>query len=133
MSEWGVHRRAVISELLAQKYWAGEDPIGKSIRVRGESIEIIGASGDARGVLLRAPAPILYRPWRDEPDHAQQVDIRTSDDPLGMAQAVKGVVRDMGGVVAEVYRGRQIIEDAWGLGRGLGLLVVPNILGIMLA
>jgi ABC-type antimicrobial peptide transport system permease subunit len=102
----------VISESLAQKYWPGEDPIGKSIRVRGESIQIVGVSGDTRGVLLRDPAPILYRPWRDEPDRAQQVDIRTLGDPLGMAEAVKRVVRDLGGVVAEVYRGRQFIEDA---------------------
>jgi len=104
--------RAVISESLARKYWPQEDPIGKSIRVRGESIEIIGICGDTRDVLLRGPAPILYRPWRDEPDRAQQVDIRTAGDPLAVARAVDGVVRDLGGVVAEVYRGRQFLDDA---------------------
>jgi putative ABC transport system permease protein len=103
--------RAVISESLARKYWAGRDPIGKSIRVRGESIEIMGISGDTRDVLLRDPSPILYRPWRDEPDRAQLVDIRTWADPLALAQAVRRVVRDLGGVVADVHRGREFIED----------------------
>ncbi len=104
--------RAVISESLARKYWNGENPIGKLIRVRGESIEVIGICGDTRDALLRDAAPTLYRPWRDEPDRAQQVDLRTSGDPLALAQAVTGVVRDLGGVVAEVYRGSQFIDDA---------------------
>jgi len=101
-----------MSEALARKYWPGEDPIGKSIRIRGQSIEIIGVSGDTRGVLLQKPAPILYRPWRAEPDRAQQVDLRTSEDPLALVRAVNEVVRDLGGVVAQVNRGQQFIEDA---------------------
>jgi len=103
--------RAVISESLARKYWAGKDPIGQPIRVHGESIQIVGICGDTREVLLGDPAPILYRPWRDEPEHAQQIDIRSTSDPLALAQAVKGVVRDLGGVVAQVTQGRQIIDD----------------------
>jgi putative ABC transport system permease protein len=103
--------RAVISESLARKYWPGEDPIGKSIRVHGESIEIVGICGDIRDVLLRDPTPILYRTWRDEPDSAQQVDIQSSNDPLALARAVNGVVRDLGGVVAEVHQGQQFIDD----------------------
>lgn len=104
--------RAVISESLGRKYWPGADPVGKSVRIRGESIEIVGVSGDTRDVLLRDPAPILYRPWRDEPDRAQQVDIRISGDPLALVRAVNGTVRDLGGVVAEVHLGREFIEDA---------------------
>jgi len=61
--------------------------------------------------LLGDPAPILYRPWRDEPEHAQQVDIRSTSNPLALAQAVKGAVRDLGGVVAQVTQGRQIMDD----------------------
>ena len=103
--------RTVINESLARKYWPGEDPIGQPIRVHGESIQIVGICGDTREVLLGDPAPILYRPWRDEPEHAQQVDIRSTSNPLALAQAVKGVVRDLGGVVAQVTQGRQIIDD----------------------
>jgi putative ABC transport system permease protein len=103
--------RAVISESLARKYWNGENPIGKWIRVRGESVEIIGICGDTRDVLLHDAAPVLYRPWRDEPDRAQQIDLRTWGDPLAIAHAVNGVVRDLGGVVAEVHRGSDFIDD----------------------
>jgi ABC-type antimicrobial peptide transport system permease subunit len=79
--------------------------------VRGESVEIIGICGDTRDVILRAAAPVLYRPWRDEPDRAQQIDLRTWGDPLAIAHAVNGVVRDLGGVVAEVHRGSDFIDD----------------------
>lgn len=105
-------RRAVVSEALARKYWPGADPIGKLVRVGGQSIEIIGVSGDTRGALLLNPAPILYLPWRSQPDRAQQLDIRTWGDPLTLARSVTAVVGALGGVVAQVYSGRQFIEDA---------------------
>jgi predicted permease len=103
--------RAVISESLARKYWNGASPIGKQIQLRGESIEIIGVCGDTRDVLLREPAPILYRPWRDDPDRAQAIEIRTSTDPLALTRAIHGLVRDLGGVVAGVFTGSQFIDD----------------------
>jgi putative ABC transport system permease protein len=127
-------RRAVISESLAQKYWPGEDPIGNSVRIGGESIEIIGVSGDVRGVLLLDPAPILYRPWRDQPDRAQQLDIRTSGDPLTVARSVTGVVGALGGVVAQVYSGPQFIEDAtWQQQQSSRILSVFAALALVLA
>ncbi len=127
-------RRAVISESLARKYWNGEDPIGKLIRVRGEPIEIIGICGDTRDFLLAEPAPMLYRTWRDEPDSAQQFDVRSSEDPLALAHAVKGVVRDMGGVVANIYRGSQFIEDTtWQQKQSARVLSVFAALALALA
>lgn len=104
--------RVVIGEALARKYWAGEDPIGKWIRVRGETLEIIGVCADTRDALLRDPAPLLYRAWRDEPDRAQQLDVRSWQDPIALAHAVNGVVRELGGVVAEEHRGDDLVQDA---------------------
>ena len=122
----------MISESLARKYWQGEDPIGKLIRVRGASLEIIGICGDTH--LRPAPAPILYSEWRDEPDAAQQVDLWSSEDPLALAHAVKGVVRDMGGVVADVYRGSQLIEDTtWQQKQSAQVLSVFAALALALA
>ena len=105
-------RRVVVSASLARRYWPGQEATGQSIRLNGESLEIVGVCGDTRDALLRDPTAILYRSWRDEPDRAQQVDLRTSGDPLALAHAVNGVVRDLGGVVAEVEPGRQFLDEA---------------------
>jgi predicted permease len=126
--------RAVISESLARKYWPAEDPIGKSIRVHGESIEIVGTCGDTREALLDDAAPILYRSWRDEPLSAQQVDIRSTGDPLALAHTVNGVVRDMGGVVAQVTQGQQFIDDVtWQQKQSAQVLSVFAALALALA
>ncbi|HEV1284790.1 MAG TPA: ADOP family duplicated permease, partial [Bryobacteraceae bacterium] len=109
--EPGDDHRAVISESLARKYWSGANPIGQVIRVRGESVEIVGVCGDTRDVLLSEPSATLYRAWRDEPDRAQQIDLRTFGDPLALVRAVNGVVRDLGGVVAEVRQASQFVDD----------------------
>jgi putative ABC transport system permease protein len=123
--------RAIISETLARKYWSRADPLGQTIRIRGESIEIVGICGDTRDVLLRDAAPILYRAWRDEPDRAQQVDLRTS---MALARAVNGVVRDLRGVVAEVQQGSAFIDDAtWQQHQAAELMAAFALIALVLA
>jgi putative ABC transport system permease protein len=132
--EAGDTHRAVVSESLARKYWNAESPIGKQIQVRGESIEIVGVCGDTLDVLLHEPAPTLYRPWRDDPERAQWIEIRTSGDSLALPQALHAVVRDLGGVVAGVYRGSQLIEDVtWQQRQAAGVLSVFAGLALVLA
>jgi putative ABC transport system permease protein len=103
--------RALVNQSLARKYWNGDNPIGKVIRIQDKSVEIIGICGDTRDALLREPEPMLFRSWRDDPDAAQQVDVRTLGDPLALAGAVKRVVHDVGGAVAEVHRSSEFIDD----------------------
>jgi predicted permease len=103
--------RALVNESLARKYWYGDNPIGKVIRIQDESIQIIGICGDTRDALLHEPEPMLFRSWRDEPDAAQQIDVLTSGNPLALVGAVKRVVGDLGGAVGEVHRGSEFIDD----------------------
>jgi predicted permease len=60
-------RRVVISESLARRYFAGEDPLGRQIVLLGKAATIIGVVKDVRYTTLRADAPLLtYLPYRQK-------------------------------------------------------------------
>jgi putative ABC transport system permease protein len=59
---------AVVSAAVAQRYWPGQDPIGKRIRVSTATPQpwrtVVGVVGDTRWRSLRDEAPLIYLPYR---------------------------------------------------------------------
>jgi putative ABC transport system permease protein len=59
---------AIVNNALAQKYWPGENPVGKHLRFDEDAkepwITIVGLVGDTRQLgLSQAPPPLLYLPY----------------------------------------------------------------------
>jgi putative ABC transport system permease protein len=62
-------RVAVVSEGAARLLWPGEDPIGKRLRISGDTARqswrtVVGVAGDIRYRNLREATPSVYLPWR---------------------------------------------------------------------
>jgi len=117
----------VINRALARRYFAQQDPVGKSIKLDGETLEVIGVVADTRPLVFGDPEPMVYRPLPERGSHndsrAGQLAVRTAGDPLALARAVTGVVRDLGGVVAEVGTMEHFVEDnTWQQEQAAGLL-----------
>ena len=56
-------RVVIISETAAREVWPGEDPVGRTIDLDGERLEVIGVVGDIRSAFPLAPTlPAVYRP-----------------------------------------------------------------------
>lgn len=86
----------VISETLARQQFAGEDPIGRTLRINERSPlnccvtagpvdgvwrEIVGVAGDIRqGNLDEAPAATIYRPYGQIFEHDMFLLVRTRTD-----------------------------------------------------
>ncbi len=81
----------LISEVLAHRYFAGEDPVGQRIRVgslSNEPLEIIGIVGDVRhrGLELGLRETLYIPSLRIG---FSNLVIRTANDPLSLASAVR--------------------------------------------
>ena len=91
---------AIISEEAARRFWPGDDPIGKRIRihvsigVREREREIVGVVGDVRlRTLEEVPVPAVYVPHAQYASEEMTVFVRTPGDPLAALPIVKAQLR----------------------------------------
>ena len=101
---------AIISETTARRFWPGEDPIGRRLRmhvsaVRGQQPfrEIVGIAADVKTSRLDAPtAPVVYVPHPQHPAGFMTVLVRTSSDPEKTTGSVLGVLRRIDSSLAPI-------------------------------
>lgn len=86
----------IISELLAQRYFAGQDPIGMRIILSDRAYSVVGVVGTVRHEgPWREAAPEIYVPFAQSPTAEMFVALRSSGDPAGMAMAIRQSVREI--------------------------------------
>ena len=88
---------AIVSRLFADRFWPGENPIGRGIRrgVQRRLLTVIGVVEDVRdGGLLQLPAPTLYVAFTQNNVAITPVSlvVRTSSDPQSSARAISAAV-----------------------------------------
>ncbi|HEX5759972.1 MAG TPA: ABC transporter permease [Thermoanaerobaculia bacterium] len=87
---------AVLNEAAVRRYFPGEDPLGREVRIFGTPRRIVGVVEDERFMGLAAEAaPALYPPLAQFPSPALAVLLRTAGDPLALAGAARAAVRDL--------------------------------------
>jgi predicted permease len=91
---------AVINRALAQKEFAGTNPIGASFQMKegGEPIEIVGVCADAKYAWLRADdSPTFYVLYTQQKDASGSMtfEVRTKGNPRDFAGAIRGVVESV--------------------------------------
>jgi putative ABC transport system permease protein len=82
---------AVINEAMARRYWATEDPLGKTFRVLfSPSITIVGVARDTRNrSLADEGGPEFYLSENQEPWSRMTLLLRTDREPAGIAAAIR--------------------------------------------
>jgi putative ABC transport system permease protein len=91
---------AVINEALARRTFPGEDPIGRLIFCGMDSftgMKIVGVVGDVRQAGPATPPKAeIYMPYEQHPgpSTALHVVVRTANDPVSLAEAMRRKVRE---------------------------------------
>jgi hypothetical protein len=87
-------RAVVITDGLAQRYWAGANPVGMSIQYGNGTREIVGVVSDAHDVSLDgAPVPTLFHAWDDASAPVATMLVRFSGSPGATLGSVRQAVR----------------------------------------
>ena len=90
---------AVINQTMATKYWPGDDPIDRRIRVFGPGgplVTIVGVAADVRQVAPdQPPREELFLSSQRFPGQEMAFLVRTEGDPAGLGPAVTRAIRQV--------------------------------------
>lgn len=89
----------IIGKTIADRMFAGRDPIGRRLRyasVQVDPVTIVGVVGDVKVTGLDEEIrPVLYYPFRQAGDYSSSLVVRTNNDPNALANAVRGEIRSL--------------------------------------
>ena len=134
-------RVAVVNAHLAQRYWPGQDPIGKRFRLKdGAWVSIVAVAKNAKYITLgELPRPFVYFPYKQRPQPRMTLLAESIGDPAGLIAPLREMVTHLDAnqpiyyvrTVGESYRMRMvtilhvIIELVAAMGvMGLGIAIV---------
>jgi putative ABC transport system permease protein len=87
---------AIVTEAMAQRHFAGTDPIGRRIRVstNGPWLTIVGISGDViHDWFNRRNYPTIYRPLVQAPTRSMALLVKTAGSPVAAMADARAAVR----------------------------------------
>jgi len=77
---------ALVDETMVGKYWHGENPVGKRLRVKDREMRVVGVVKSAKYAnLLENEKPFFYVPLRQNPSAQVGLFVRTQQSPETMA------------------------------------------------
>jgi len=141
----GSPRVAIINEVIAQRFFPGENPVGKKIRLGGTVDEqrrpvwlsIVGVAGNVKhDGTVKEPGPELYLPLNSHPAPSMALVVRTDSDPAALAAAVRQQIQavDKNLPVFSVITMEQILaEDIAGYDIFVGLMSAFASVALLLA
>ena len=94
--QFGASPVAIVNHAMAERYFAGQNPIGKQLNVCWtvpNPVEIVGVVADARQVELKVPPqPTIFLANSQSPMYFAHLVVRAQNDPHRMARAVQAAI-----------------------------------------
>jgi predicted permease len=98
-------RVAIVNETFAAKYWPGDDPLGKTVRipdVPGPTgpqtlvVEVVGVARDGKyWQLAESPRPFIYRPVAQSRRGTLTMAVLAAESPEAIVSGVRAAVADV--------------------------------------
>jgi predicted permease len=119
-------RIVIVTEATARRFWPGEDPIGRTLRMelgpdRDALLEVVGVAADAQVARIAdTGSPYIYLPADRDSSDGRRLLVRSTADHAALARSVRAVAHDLApGLFLSVVPLEQNL-DRW---RGLSRLV----------
>jgi predicted permease len=115
---------AIISEAMANRFWPGEDPIGRSVHSVREEIDlrVIGVASDAKvRSLAESPRPYIYRAYSQSYSPVHTLIAQTSLDPQRAGLDILSIIRELDREV--------IVLETKTIQRHLAVMLLPARMG----
>jgi putative ABC transport system permease protein len=133
---------AIISEVLAERYWPAENPLGKRIKLgavdsKSRWAEIVGVAGEVKyNWISSGQEPTIYFSYRQHALGYSQFALRTSGDPNSFTSAVRSRIAnvDPEQPISEVKPLAQVIhESVMGIAYVAVMMAVLGVIALLLS
>jgi putative ABC transport system permease protein len=131
---------ALISDVVARRYWGQDDPIGRMVRLNSDQqdspwVTIVGIVGDVKNPVALDVQPTAYRPLAQMRGSGAILLVRTRGQPMALAEAVRrelqaadptgpaGRLADLEAAVRDYVSPQRFTTSVLGFFAGLGLLL----------
>jgi predicted permease len=92
----GARPVSIVNKALADRYWQGQDPLGKRLQVAGRWTTVVGVAGNGKyRRLVYDAAPLVLIPMLQSYRSGQILYVRVAGDPLSYASAVERTVHGL--------------------------------------
>jgi len=132
----------IVNETFARRYWPGQNPIGRTIRVddtNSEPLEVVGVARDGKYNLPgESPQLFFYEPIRQHYRSSRYLILWTKGDPMAEVSSIREIVRTLDPSIAifnvkSMERHLAHGKGALLLGVGSGLVGSFSAIGVVLA
>lgn len=87
---------AIVNRTFAEKYWPGQDPIGKGFAATGRNMTVVGVVQTVNyDNLNETPKPFFYMSIFQDYYSMAAIHVRTSGDPMAAVGMVEKTIRDL--------------------------------------
>src|SRR5262249_16929882 len=90
-------RVAIVNEQVAQRFWPGQDALGKRFRVNdrvGPFVEVVGVAKTIKyAFLIETPRDYIYFPYRQRPVQSMALVAEPEGDPARLAAPIRDAIR----------------------------------------
>jgi macrolide transport system ATP-binding/permease protein len=70
---------AIVNRTMVTRYWAGQDPVGRRLQVKGRWARVVGVVADSKYESMReTPMPFFYVPLRQDFERGPVLNVRTT-------------------------------------------------------
>jgi predicted permease len=88
-------RVLIVDQTAARRYWPGQDPLGKKLRIWGRPFTVVGVARNSTHMLMNeAPEPMVYMSFFQE-GYETMVQVKTEGNPADLAPAVEKAIHEI--------------------------------------
>jgi predicted permease len=92
----GAPRVLIVNETMARRYWANANPVGRSVTINGERMEVVGIAKDGKyRSLNEAPRPYMYVALAQSYRSEVKLHVRSQAETGAILNAVRAAFREL--------------------------------------
>src|SRR5579862_1805406 len=85
-------RVLIVDQTAARRYWPGQDPLGKNLRIWGRRFTVVGVARNSTHMFVNeSPEPMVYMSFFQE-GYETIVQVKTEGNPADLAPAVENAI-----------------------------------------